>query len=190
MRPPRDDVDATDVDSAATFVVQSSVAKTYGTFSIDAAGAWSYTLDDNNAAVQALTPASTLHELVTVATADGTDAGDRHHDQRRQRHHRDRDGRCDGPGPGGNRYFLHDSGGAGPSLKYGGAAVAPGQFAGWTILARRRRRAATKSPGGSAPTSSWCGTPTATATSRATPRRSRRAPTCRSRSPSSSSSRT
>ena len=33
------DLDATDVDSAATFVVQSSVAKTYGTFSIDATGA-------------------------------------------------------------------------------------------------------------------------------------------------------
>ena len=45
---------ATDVDSSATFVVQSGVAKTYGTFSIDAAGAWSYTLDDDNADVQAL----------------------------------------------------------------------------------------------------------------------------------------
>ena len=45
----------------------------YGTFSIDATGAWSYTLDDGNAAVQALNTASTpLHELVTVATADGT----------------------------------------------------------------------------------------------------------------------
>src|SRR4029079_14777433 len=46
------DLDATDVDSSAAFAVQSAVAKSYGTFSIDATGAWSYTLDDSNAAVQ------------------------------------------------------------------------------------------------------------------------------------------
>ena len=63
---------ATDVDSAASFVVQSAVARSYGTFSIDAAGAWSYTLDNANASVQALNTGGTLHELVTVATADGT----------------------------------------------------------------------------------------------------------------------
>ncbi|MBM2712644.1 VCBS domain-containing protein, partial [Mesorhizobium caraganae] len=45
------DLNATDVDNAATFNVQAAVAKTYGTFSIDASGAWSYTLDDNNAVV-------------------------------------------------------------------------------------------------------------------------------------------
>jgi len=67
-------LNATDVDNAATFVVQASVAKSYGTFSIDATGAWTYTLDDNNAAVQALNHGDTLHELVTVKTADGTSA--------------------------------------------------------------------------------------------------------------------
>ena len=69
------DLDASDVDSLTTFAVQSGEAKTYGTFSIDASGAWSYTLDDTNAAVQALNSTganTTLHELVTVATADGT----------------------------------------------------------------------------------------------------------------------
>ena len=35
-------------------------------------GAWSYTLDDSNATVQALGAGATLHELVTIATADGT----------------------------------------------------------------------------------------------------------------------
>ena len=55
------------------FHVQTSGAKTYGTFSIDATGAWSYTLDDDNADVQALNTASTpLHDLITVSTADGT----------------------------------------------------------------------------------------------------------------------
>jgi VCBS repeat-containing protein len=66
------DLDATDVDSAATFVVQSNVATAYGTFSIDAAGTWTYTLDDNNANVQALNAGGKLHDLITVATADGT----------------------------------------------------------------------------------------------------------------------
>jgi len=69
------DLNATDPDSSAAFVIQAGVAKTYGTFSIDTAGTWSYTLDDNNAAVQALNSAganTTLTETVTVATADGT----------------------------------------------------------------------------------------------------------------------
>src|SRR6188508_3123360 len=66
------DLDATDVDSAATFVVQSNVAKTYGTFTIDAAGTWIYTLNDAKAAVQALNTGGVLHDLVTVKTADGT----------------------------------------------------------------------------------------------------------------------
>ncbi len=125
-------VTATDVDSAATFTVQSNVAKTYGTFSIDAAGAWTYTLDDNNAAVQALGAGTTLHELVSVTSADGTTqqiditingaddiietAGDTDLVQ------------------GANQYLLRDSGGNGPSLKLGGAAVTIGQFAGYTIL--------------------------------------------------------
>ena len=65
-------LDVTDSDSPETFVVQSSVTKTYGTFSIDATGAWGYTLDDTNAQVQALPAGATLHELVTVSAADGT----------------------------------------------------------------------------------------------------------------------
>jgi VCBS repeat-containing protein len=67
-------LDATDVDSSAAFNVQTNVDSTYGAFSIDASGAWSYTLDDDNASVQALNTSSTpLHDLITVATADGTE---------------------------------------------------------------------------------------------------------------------
>src|SRR5258705_6692259 len=65
-------LNATDVDSSADFVVQSAVAKSYGTFSIDAGGAWNYTLDDTNGLVQGLNTGGTLHDLITVATADGT----------------------------------------------------------------------------------------------------------------------
>lgn len=66
------DLNATDVDSSAEFVVQSGVAKSYGTFSIDVAGAWSYMLDDANGDIQALNTGGTLHDLITVAAADGT----------------------------------------------------------------------------------------------------------------------
>ncbi len=76
---------ATDVDSAATFVAQSDVAASYGSFSIDAAGAWSYTLDNANASVQALNVGDVLHELVTRGNRGRHDAADRRHDQRRQR---------------------------------------------------------------------------------------------------------
>ena len=63
---------ATDVDNPATFVAQNHVAKSYGTFSITADGAWTYTVDNNNATVEALNTGDTLHDVVTVATVDGT----------------------------------------------------------------------------------------------------------------------
>ncbi|MBV8408026.1 MAG: VCBS domain-containing protein, partial [Alphaproteobacteria bacterium] len=63
---------ASDVDSPATFQTQSNVAEQYGSFSIAANGAWTYTLDGSNAAVNALDDGDTLHDLFNVATADGT----------------------------------------------------------------------------------------------------------------------
>ena len=39
---------------------------------LTAAGAWTYTLDNNNAAVQALNAGGTLTDTFTVTTADGT----------------------------------------------------------------------------------------------------------------------
>ena len=44
----------------------------YGPFTIDASGNWTYTLDDSNAAVQALNVGDTLHDTFTVTTTDGT----------------------------------------------------------------------------------------------------------------------
>lgn len=66
------DLDAADVDSSAAFVEQNNAEKTYGHFSIDADGAWSYTVDNENATVQALNDGDTLSDIVTVTTADGT----------------------------------------------------------------------------------------------------------------------
>ena len=62
-----------DVDSSTAITAQSNAATSYGHFTINPAGVWSYALDDNNATVQALNTSSTpLHDLITVTTADGT----------------------------------------------------------------------------------------------------------------------
>ncbi|RXT42919.1 beta strand repeat-containing protein, partial [Bradyrhizobium betae] len=62
-----------DVDSSTAIAAQSNAATSYGHFTISSAGVWSYTLDNNNATVQALnTSSSPLHDLITVTTADGT----------------------------------------------------------------------------------------------------------------------
>jgi VCBS repeat-containing protein len=67
---------ATDVDNPPnTFTEVSSAtpsAKGYGTFTISAAGVWTYTLDNTNAEVQALNVGGTLTDAFTVATVDGT----------------------------------------------------------------------------------------------------------------------
>ena len=62
---------ATDVDSSNGFVAQTGVAGTggYGTFSINAAGAWGYTA---NSAHDEFVGGQTYTDSITVATADGT----------------------------------------------------------------------------------------------------------------------
>ncbi len=63
---------ATDVDGSADFDIKSNVATTYGSFSITAAGSWTYTLNDANADVQKLNVGGTLKDSITVTTEDGT----------------------------------------------------------------------------------------------------------------------
>ena len=60
-----------DVDSPAGFVA-STATGTYGNFSVDAAGAWTYTLRNADANVQALTSAQHPIESFTVTAIDGT----------------------------------------------------------------------------------------------------------------------
>ncbi|CAN7756272.1 VCBS domain-containing protein [Bradyrhizobium sp. LjRoot220] len=62
---------ATDVDGAATFTAQSNVAGSngYGHFSIDSAGAWTYSTDT---AHDEFVAGQTYTDSLTVATADGT----------------------------------------------------------------------------------------------------------------------
>ncbi|MFY3317950.1 VCBS domain-containing protein, partial [Achromobacter ruhlandii] len=66
-------LDVTDPDAGeAVFRPQTDFAGQYGTFSIDASGTWSYTLDNNAQAVQQLGAKDHLTEVFTVTTADGT----------------------------------------------------------------------------------------------------------------------
>ena len=99
-------LNSTDVDNPndAWTVVVNPIASDngYGTYTLTAAGVWAYTLDNSNAAVQALNVGDTLTDTFTATTIDGTAQLRHHHHQRRQRyrgHHR----RCDRHGAGGRR---------------------------------------------------------------------------------------
>ena len=85
-----------------------------------ATGAWSYTLDNGNAAVQALNAGATLTDHITVTTVDGTT-------QVVTVTINGTDDFIETAGNTGlaqvvNRYFLRDSGGNGPTVKYQAAA--------------------------------------------------------------------
>ena len=68
---------AHDVDNGEAHVqVLSGVAGSYGTFSVDANGTWSYTLNNDAAAVQALDTGESLHDVFTVVSQDGTASQD------------------------------------------------------------------------------------------------------------------
>ena len=47
-------------------------ASSYGSYTLTAAGVWTYTLDNSNAAVQALNAGETLTDTFTAVTTDGT----------------------------------------------------------------------------------------------------------------------
>ena len=55
-------------------VAQSDVVLTYGTFSIDAAGDWSYAVDIANTSVAGLEVGASVNDSVTIESVDGTTA--------------------------------------------------------------------------------------------------------------------
>ncbi|MDP1604068.1 MAG: VCBS domain-containing protein, partial [Legionella sp.] len=62
-----------DVDTGeAAFVAQNSVSGNYGSFSVNAAGEWTYAADNSQSAIQALPEGSTLTDTFSVASIDGT----------------------------------------------------------------------------------------------------------------------
>ena len=70
------DLNATDVDNPAdawtAVATATASASGYGSYTLTAAGVWTYTLDNGNAAVQALNAGDTLTDTFTVTTVDGT----------------------------------------------------------------------------------------------------------------------
>ena len=71
----RGDLDAADVDNTADAwqaVAAGATVNGYGTYALTAAGVWTYTLDNDNAAVQALQGGEKLTDSFTALTEDGT----------------------------------------------------------------------------------------------------------------------
>ena len=70
------DLNSTDVDNPTDAWTAVATAlpgdNGFGTYTLTAAGVWSYTLDNNNATVQALNAGDTLTDRFTVITIDGT----------------------------------------------------------------------------------------------------------------------
>jgi VCBS repeat-containing protein len=70
------DLNSTDVDNPndtwTAVTSPTASANGYGTFTLTAAGVWTYTLDNSNADVQALNAGHTLADTFTVTTVDGT----------------------------------------------------------------------------------------------------------------------
>ena len=68
------DLNSTDIDNAADAwtAVSAATASGFGSYALDAAGTWVYTLDNSNATVQALNVGQTLTDTFTAATVDGT----------------------------------------------------------------------------------------------------------------------
>ena len=63
---------ATDVDGSAAFQVVTSGTAAHGTYSIAASGAWSYSVNNSDTAVQSLNANSTLSDSFVAQTADNT----------------------------------------------------------------------------------------------------------------------
>ena len=63
----------TDTDAGqSALVAVAGLAGTYGSLTVDAAGHWAYTLDNNALAVQSLTAGQVVTDVLTLQTVDGT----------------------------------------------------------------------------------------------------------------------
>ena len=67
------DLNSTDVDNPNdAWAAVSQTSSAFGSYTLTAAGVWAYTLDNSNAAVQALNAGQTLTDTFTAVTVDGT----------------------------------------------------------------------------------------------------------------------
>jgi len=63
----------TDPDAGEAFFTAETVSGTHGSLTIDGAGAWTYTVDNDQAEVQGLGAGEFLTDTVTVTSLDGTE---------------------------------------------------------------------------------------------------------------------
>ncbi len=61
-----------DPDAGESFFVGETIVGTYGSLTINAAGAWTYTADNSQAAIQSLGAGDSLSDVLMVTTVDGT----------------------------------------------------------------------------------------------------------------------
>ena len=62
-----------DVDQGqSTFTAQPTAAGTYGSFTLDASGNWTYTADDSQTAIQQLGAGQSITDSFTAVSSDGT----------------------------------------------------------------------------------------------------------------------
>ena len=61
-----------DPDAGESSFVPETIVGTLGSLTIDAAGAWTYTADNSQAAIQSLGASDILYDVFTIITADGT----------------------------------------------------------------------------------------------------------------------
>ena len=69
------DIDYTDIDRGISdlWQAQTNQSSSYGTYSIDASGNWSYNLENSHTAVQGLNGGESLTDTFTVLTENGTE---------------------------------------------------------------------------------------------------------------------
>jgi poly(beta-D-mannuronate) lyase len=66
-------ITVSDADTGeSAFIPLNNIISTYGTFSIDAAGMWSYTLDTSNTIVMDLSVGEMLGDAINISSIDGT----------------------------------------------------------------------------------------------------------------------
>ena len=61
-----------DLDPGESFFTAETIVGTYGSLTIDAAGNWTYTADNSQAAIQNLDVGESLSDVLMITTADGT----------------------------------------------------------------------------------------------------------------------
>ncbi|MEP3726191.1 MAG: VCBS domain-containing protein, partial [Anderseniella sp.] len=130
-----------DADAGQASFVAGTVAGTYGSVSITAAGNWTYTAANSQSAIQALGAGATLTDTITVSSVDGTTheisvtiTGVDDVTGVDDANVIESNGANQLTVNAGGAYQISDGVGTPVVLKYNGADVGPASFAGWSAI--------------------------------------------------------